>query len=204
MAANSGYKKCTTSVNQIQLLQNKARREITFNKLHDSTHAIYNELSILKFQDLIYLQNCIFMLQIEQNENLDVPFPGLKYCGEHQIYNTRSKTQKLFDILNNKLEIIVLNCIQMHCIKDWNKFTKDFSNIDLKKLTYAKAKNLIKIIVSVNIKSNSNTKNTSNIIYKHTVSLLFIYNLFAFSSLFSLFISVSLLPFSLWLSLLFC
>ena len=105
MAANSGYKKCTTSVKQIQLLQNKARREITFNKLHDSIHAIYNELSILKFQDLIYLQNCIFMLQIEQNENLDVPFPGLKYCGEHQIYNTRSKTQKLFDILNNKLEI---------------------------------------------------------------------------------------------------
>ena len=66
--------KSTTSVNKIQLPQNKALREMTFNKLHDCTHAIYNELSILKFQDLIYLQNCIFMLQIEQNESLDVPF----------------------------------------------------------------------------------------------------------------------------------
>lgn len=63
---------------------------MTFNKLHDCTHAIYNELSILKFQDLIYLQNCIFMLQIEQNESLDVPFQAgnivenIKFITQHQ------------------------------------------------------------------------------------------------------------------------
>ena len=42
------------------------------------------------------------MLQIEQNENLVASFPGLKYCGEHHTYDTRSKIQKSFDIPNKK------------------------------------------------------------------------------------------------------
>lgn len=42
------------------------------------------------------------MLQTEQSESLAKYFPGLKYCGEHHNDATRSKTQKLFGISNNK------------------------------------------------------------------------------------------------------
>ena len=69
-----------TSLNQIHLLQSKTLRKLTFKKLYDSAHSVYKELSILKFQGLIFLQNCLFML-IEQNESLAASFPRLKYCG---------------------------------------------------------------------------------------------------------------------------
>ena len=126
--------KSITSVNQIQILQNKALRETFFQKLHDSAHAIYKELSILKFQDLMYLQNCLFMSKIEQNESLAVSFPGLKYCGEHHSYATGSKIQKVFDILNNKTDTYGTQSAKCNCI-NWNKFKKNFSDIDLNKVT---------------------------------------------------------------------
>ena len=57
---------------------------MTFKKRHDSINSIFEEFHILKFKDLIYLQNCLFMLQIEQNEQLAASFQGLKYCGKSQ------------------------------------------------------------------------------------------------------------------------
>lgn len=111
-------------VNQIYLLQNKALRKNNFMKLHNSAHPIYKELSIFKFHDLIYLQNCLFMLQIELNESLVASFPDLKYCGEHHNYATRSKTQKLCNIPNNKTDTYSTQSAKYNCIKDWNKFKK--------------------------------------------------------------------------------
>ena len=62
--------------------------------------SIYREFHILKFKDLIYLQNCIFMLQIEQNKQLAAPFPGLKYCGESLNNMTRSAAKKITSFFN--------------------------------------------------------------------------------------------------------
>ena len=39
-------------------------KKITFKRRRDSANSIYREFPILKFKGLIYLQNCIFMLQI--------------------------------------------------------------------------------------------------------------------------------------------
>lgn len=89
-----------------------------FKKLHNSAHPIYKELSILKFQDLISLQNCLFMFQTEQSESLAKYFPGLKYCGEHHNYATRSKTQKLFVISNNKTDSYGTKLAKYNCIKE--------------------------------------------------------------------------------------
>ena len=65
-----------TSLNQIQILQKRAL------KCHDSANSIFKEFHILNFKDQMYLQNCLFMLQIEQNKQLAASFPGLEYCGE--------------------------------------------------------------------------------------------------------------------------
>ena len=35
---------------------------------------------MLKFNDMMYLQNCLFMLQMEQNQKLASSFPGLNPC----------------------------------------------------------------------------------------------------------------------------
>ena len=47
--------KILSSLNQIQIL-------------HDSANPIYKKLNTLKFKDLIYLQNCLFMIEIENNK----------------------------------------------------------------------------------------------------------------------------------------
>ena len=69
------------SLKQIQILQKRAQK-ITDQKNHDSSNLNYKEFYIFKFKDLIYLQNCFFVLQIEQNKELTAFFPGLKYCGK--------------------------------------------------------------------------------------------------------------------------
>ena len=46
--------------NNIQKLQNRALRKITFKKLHDPVNPFFEDLKILKFKDLLHLQNCLF------------------------------------------------------------------------------------------------------------------------------------------------
>ena len=50
-----------TNQNKIQKLQKRALRKILFKKQQDSIRQYYTELQILKFPDLLYLQNCLFM-----------------------------------------------------------------------------------------------------------------------------------------------
>ena len=47
-----------TSLNRIQILQNRALQKTTFKKRHDPANSICQEFHILKF-------NCLFVLQID-------------------------------------------------------------------------------------------------------------------------------------------
>ena len=93
-----------SSLNQIQILQKRALRKITFKKRHGSTNLIYKELNTLKFKDLIYFQNCLFMLQIENNKQIAASFSELKYCGKNHNYTTRLATRKLLDITSSRTD----------------------------------------------------------------------------------------------------
>ena len=74
--------------NNIQNLQNRALRKITFKKLHDPVNPFYEDLKILKFKDLLHLQNCLFVSQIEENQTLGKSFATLKHCGDNHNYQT--------------------------------------------------------------------------------------------------------------------
>ena len=52
--------------NNIQNLQN--REPITFKKFHDPVNLLYKDLKIRKFKDLLHLQNCLFVFQIEETQ----------------------------------------------------------------------------------------------------------------------------------------
>ena len=80
------------SQNKIQVIQNQALRKISFKKLHDSTAQLYKDLKLLKFSDIVHLQNCE---KCEQNEKLAKSFSELKYCGYNHNQKTRSVTRKL-------------------------------------------------------------------------------------------------------------
>ena len=66
------------SQNKIQVIQNRALRKISFKKLHDPTAQLYKDLKLLKFCDIVHLQNCLLMNQTEQNEKLVRSFSKLK------------------------------------------------------------------------------------------------------------------------------
>ena len=88
----------TENQKQIELLQNRAVRKITFKKPFDQTDPLYKELNMLKFRDIVDHQNYLCMNQTEHNGKLAKTFPTLKHCGDNQSYNTRSAAKKLLDI----------------------------------------------------------------------------------------------------------
>ena len=67
------------SPSKIQVIQNRALRRLSFTKLHDPTAQLYKDFKLLKFFDIVHLQNCLFMNQNEQNEKLVKSFSELKY-----------------------------------------------------------------------------------------------------------------------------
>ena len=83
--------------NSIQVLQNHAIRKICFKKRNEAVSGDFKKFGILKFHDLIKLQNCIFICQLEQDEQLAKTFPTLKHCGDNHNYQTRSTIKRLLD-----------------------------------------------------------------------------------------------------------
>ena len=69
------------------------------------TRFYYKELQILKFPDLLYLRNCLFMSQIEANQKSVNSFADLKHCSDSHNYQTKSKTKGFFDIPHLNTEI---------------------------------------------------------------------------------------------------
>ena len=72
--------------NSIQVLQNRAIRKICFKKPNEAVSGDFKKFGIVKFHNLIKLQNCIFICQLEQDEQLAKTFPTLKYCGDNHNY----------------------------------------------------------------------------------------------------------------------
>ena len=75
-------KKQTTT---FQELKNRALRKITCKKRHDRISCVYKECKILKFPDILNLQNCLFK--------------NLQKCQRQAQPKTRSATHNLLDNL---------------------------------------------------------------------------------------------------------
>ena len=130
--------------NIIQNLQNQALRKITFKKFHDPVNPLYKDLKILKFKDLLHLQNCLFVLQIEQNQTLAKSFVTLKHCGDNHNYQTRASTKRILDTPLYKTNTYGTHSAKYHCILDWNQFKRIFANLSETDYTYWKLRSLIK------------------------------------------------------------
>ena len=85
------------TITTFQKLKNRALRKITFKKRHDSISCVYKECKILKFPDILNLQNCLFMYEIQHRPKLSASFPAL-HAKDKPNYNTRSATHNLLDI----------------------------------------------------------------------------------------------------------
>ena len=75
----------------MQKLKNWALRKINFKKFHHSIKHIYKDHKIVKFVDILKVQNCLFMYQVEQNNALATSFPAL-HSKDKNNYQTRYAT----------------------------------------------------------------------------------------------------------------
>ena len=133
-----------TSQNKIQKLQNRALRKILFKKRQDFISQVYKELKILKFPGLLYVQNCLFMFQIETNGRLANSFVDLRHCGDNHNYLTKSKVKGLFDIPFVNTQICGTQSAKYSCIRDRKNFRNNFPHIHLHKCTFTVVKRQVK------------------------------------------------------------
>ena len=131
------------TITTFQKLQNRALRKINFKKRHDRISCVYKECKILKFPDILNLQNCLLMYEIQHRPKISASFPALHAKDKHN-YNTRSATHNLLDIRFTKTNMYWKNSIKNHCIRDWNNLKKDLSDIPDSEPSFSKIKIYLK------------------------------------------------------------
>ena len=117
--------------------------KLILKKIHRSIKHIHKDHKILKFTDILKVQNCLFMHQGEQNNASDTSFPALHSKGKHN-YQTRSATQNLLDVPLARTNKYGKESVKYQCIRDWNNFKKKFPQIPENKLSYMKIKRILK------------------------------------------------------------
>ena len=147
MVLNFGGQGNCVNQNNIQNLQNRALRKITFKKFHDPINPLYKDLKILKFKDLLHLQDCLLVLEIEKNQALAKSFVTLKHCGDKnncQIWASTKRIHSSYTPLY-KTNTYGNHSAKYHCILDWNQFKRIFPNLWSSKMAiYSKFRSLIK------------------------------------------------------------
>ena len=126
---------------QISNSPKQSTKKIAFKNQYESADPLYKNLKIIKFQDLLRLNNCLFMCQLEQNKKLASTFPGLVYTKEKHNYNTRSARKNLLDIPLCQTFTYGMQSYKYQCIEDWNRFKSENST---ENLTYPVVKNVFK------------------------------------------------------------
>ena len=89
------------------------------------------------------------MYQIQHSPKLSASFPT-RYAKDKHNYNTRSATHNLLDIPLTKTNMYGKNSIKNLCIRDWNNFKRDFSNILDSELSLSKIKAILNRTTMVN------------------------------------------------------
>jgi len=94
---------------KIQELQNRATIKITFSDSNCDMDELYKNLKLLKFPDLIYVQNCIFMSRVEQNLLPNMFKMQFTYLRDVHNHNTRASKRNQINIPNTNTHFFDLN-----------------------------------------------------------------------------------------------
>jgi len=119
---------------KIQSLQDRAIRKITFSKSDCNVDKLYKDLKLLKFTDIVYVQNCIFMNRVENNQLPDCFQDKFKHRRNIHNYNTRASKKGQIEIPTVSTHKYGTLSTTFQCISDWNKFIKAFSHLNVKSL----------------------------------------------------------------------
>ena len=110
----------------IKRTQNKALRIIYSKDRTEPSDPLYANHKILKLQNIITLNNCLF-IDDQLCDNLPNAFSNyFKLLKNQQMYNTRGSNHFTLNVPRVNTETYGSNSIRNKAIKDWNKTTKKF------------------------------------------------------------------------------
>ena len=111
-------------------LQNRALRIISFSDFSADCNPLYASLNIIKLEDQIVLQNCLFVHDALSNVSPICFQEYFKHTREIHSANTKSARLGCLFVTHSGTVRYGLNSITNKCISNWNDITKKF-NIDL-------------------------------------------------------------------------
>ena len=124
-------------------LQNRALRIITFSDFRAESYPLYSTLKILKLEDQIVLQNCVFVY-----DTLNGTAPAcfdtyFKRTEEIYSLSTKSSTLGCLYVSHSDTVRYGTNSITNKCISNWNNVTRTL-NLDLLSLSRSQLKYILK------------------------------------------------------------
>ena len=121
------HRKQTTK--EIEQIQEKAIRIMSFKPKNDPTNPLFRNLKIIKFKDILAYNNCI-SVHDQLNENLPRSFnKSFSTAPAQHNYNTRgSRNNTIIKSITNAV-IYGLNSVKHRTASDWNAVIKDINTI---------------------------------------------------------------------------
>ena len=110
---------------KIFTIQNKAMRAMTFSSPQTSCKPLYSKLNILKLDDYVKLQNCLFVKSVIMKTAPICFHNYFQITADQHAYNTRNSTNGCLYVTMNNTINYGLNSITNKCIHDWNFFTRN-------------------------------------------------------------------------------
>ena len=121
-----GDKSNDTLMNSLQVLQNKAAKEVLNMRNYDSSTFALQSLNWKPLKLRRQFHRCQFVYKSIENNTVDFQFDNR--CGsEVHLYNTRTKDQFRLPVTNTIWGQLRTN---YHFIKEWNILPKTVTNVD--------------------------------------------------------------------------
>ena len=121
-----------STIKSLFLLQKKVIRLTTFSGYYDHTNPVFIQLKIIKFKDLVYLQNAIFVYNFYSSK---LPQTFDKYfilVDQRHNYNTRHASRSSYLLPKIRTNYGKFN-IRFVGAKVWNLIDEDIKNFSLSK-----------------------------------------------------------------------
>ena len=108
----------------VKRTQNKALRIISFKDRIGPSDPLYTNHKILKLQNIITLNNCLFIYD-QLCDNVPNAFSNyFKLLKDQHRHNTRGSNQFTWNVPRVNTETYGSNSVKIKAIKDWDKTTK--------------------------------------------------------------------------------
>ena len=116
--------------NSIQKLQNKALRIINFKKYYDECEILFRQCKILKFEDTIFYNNCLFVSNCLAKTIPEAFNNTYKLTQDNHTYSTRGSRNKLIDVPKVNTHYYGTNSFKLTSLRQWNSLQNTL-NFDL-------------------------------------------------------------------------